>query len=293
MVSIFGKMETLQFNNPFGAPVYYKKTVTSTMDEARLLKGTMSGTVIAAGEQTAGRGRSGRPWKMDRDKNLSLTIIFRYGTIAAIPPCLTLKAGLAVSGAIEDFTALVWGTKISPLAGRVLVKWPNDIMLLDKNGRGKKTAGILTEAEDGNVYLGIGANIAQRTFPPELEEKACSIAQALVETMGQYKDTALVDEGRFSLLELILSRLKKELKTAANGLDEFNRPGHWRQRLEERLYLKDQRVCFTPGLPEEISCKPALAIEGMLKGIGQDGEILIVDHTGELHSFITGELKAY
>jgi BirA family biotin operon repressor/biotin-[acetyl-CoA-carboxylase] ligase len=306
-------METLPIRNPFGAPVYYKETVTSTMDEARMLAGAVSGTVIAADGQTAGRGRSGRPWQADSGENLSFTVVLRYGTVAAIPPCLTLRTGLAVSYAIEDFAALVQGVQLSPLAGRVLVKWPNDVMLPDRAGRGKKAVGILTEAEGGTVYIGIGVNLVRQTFPPELAGKACSIAQALAEWAGQgdlapkealaakealagkEAQAAALAEQRFTLLELILSRLHKELETA--GSDTGCGYRSLRERLEDRLYMKGQKVCFVPGLPEELSCGSAViqpaAVEGTLQGIGEGGEILITADSGETLSFITGELKVY
>ncbi|MDR0447990.1 MAG: biotin--[acetyl-CoA-carboxylase] ligase [Treponema sp.] len=278
----------LKINNPFNAPVYYKDTVTSTMDEARLLAKEASGTVIAADKQSAGRGRMGRSWMMNKGENLSFTIMLRYGTISEIPLCLTLRAGLAVSGAIEDFTTFVSGVQDSPLKGRVFIKWPNDIMLPDKEGRGKKAAGILTEAENGTVYLGIGVNLAQQSFPPELERKACSIAQVLLD-MGIYNTTiaALLAEKRFLLLEMILARLYEEQDSAGDQT--------WRQsreQLEERLYMKDRQICFIPGLPEEISGEAtADVIEGILQGIGEKGEILITAASGETASFVTGELR--
>jgi len=282
--------KTLEIHNPFGAPVYYKETVTSTMDEARLLAGPLSGTVISAGEQSAGRGRSGRPWKMNRGENLPFTIILRYGSIQEIPRCLTLRAGLAVSLAIEDFAALVRGSEVSPLANKVRIKWPNDVMLLDQNGHGLKAVGILAEAEGGSVYLGIGINIAQGSFPPELAEKACSIAQILSQSAGQGetadREAALLAEKRYILLELILARLHEELENSSHTTV--------RERLEEKLYMKGRSICFIPGLPEEISATAnPEKIEGILQGVNEDGEILITADTGETLSFVTGELKVY
>ncbi|MCL1812095.1 MAG: biotin--[acetyl-CoA-carboxylase] ligase [Treponema sp.] len=277
-------MDTLQINNPFGAPVYCKQTVTSTMDEARLLTEEKSGTVIAADKQSAGRGRSGRYWSMNKGENLSFTIKLCYRSVETIPRCLTLRTGLAVACAIEDFAAFAADSRNSPLAGRVFVKWPNDVMLLDREGRGRKAVGILTEAESGNVYIGIGVNVAQRTFPPELAQKACSIGQALSEE-NDYTDLAAeqLSEKRFVLLENILIRLFDELKTTAGESD-------WRKRLEEKLYMKDSKINFIPGVPEELSNKPVQAVKGTLLGIGKEGEIRILEDTGEVVSFSTGEL---
>ena len=296
----FSIVETLPIKNPFGAPVYYKDTVTSTMDEARLLLSGKTGTVIAADEQSAARGRSGRPWKMNRGENLSFTIMLLFPGIEAIPPALTLRTGLAAAYAIEDFITADCAAFISEShntqhelsnqpAGRVLVKWPNDVMLLDRTGQGRKSVGILTEAEGGNVYIGIGVNIAQRNFSPELAQKACSIGQVLSEENGFNELIAeqlskKLMEKRFALLEKILSYLYNELNNTAGE------PG-LQKRLEQKLYMKDRRVRFVPGPPEEQSRKPLSVIEGTLLGIGQNGEIKIVDDAGVLHSFVTGELS--
>ncbi|MDR2049531.1 MAG: biotin--[acetyl-CoA-carboxylase] ligase family protein, partial [Treponema sp.] len=216
----------LDIFNPFGAPVYYRETVTSTMDEARFLaaEGAVSGTVMAAGYQRAGRGRAGRLWNMGRKESLPFTLILRYPAVTAIPQCLTLRTGLAVSLAIEDFVEAVIPSAVP--AGRVQVKWPNDIMLIQKDGYGKKAAGILAEAtgfagdSGGMVYLGIGINVAQKGFPPELEKKACSIAGTLypersgLAALAAAACRAVLAENRFILLEKILARLYAELEVS-------------------------------------------------------------------------------
>ncbi|MCL1927853.1 MAG: biotin--[acetyl-CoA-carboxylase] ligase [Treponema sp.] len=284
-------MDTLQINNPFGVPVYFQETVKSTMDEARLLTGERSGTVIVADEQSAGRGRSGRRWNMNKGENLSFTIMFCYGSIEAIPRCLTLRTGLAVACAIEDFTAFFIDSYSLPpgngaaVAGVCMVKWPNDVMLLDREGQGRKAAGILTEADNGTVYIGVGVNIVQRDFPPELAHKACSIGQVLSEENDQNKlITEHLLEKRFILLEKILFRLFDELEND-NGKSD------WRNRLEEKLYMKNRKITFVPGLPEELSNKPVPAIEGTLLGIGEEGEIRILEDTGKVVSYANGELR--
>jgi BirA family transcriptional regulator, biotin operon repressor / biotin---[acetyl-CoA-carboxylase] ligase len=278
----------LSVRNPFGAPVYYRETVTSTMDEARLCKDGASGTVIAAGGQTAGRGRSGRPWQTNSGESLSFTVVLHYGTVAAIPPCLTLRAGLAASRAIEDFAAFVQGAQVSPLAGRVLLKWPNDVMLQDLANRSRKAVGILTEAEGGTVYLGMGVNITQKSFPPEIQEKACSIAQIVSQINGTDETFLTMSQQRFTLLELLLLRLYEEFQ-AAGSLASLG-------FIEERLYMKGRRVTFISGQPEELSaasCTNPEKTEGILQGVNQKGEICITTDSGETISFITGELKVY
>jgi BirA family biotin operon repressor/biotin-[acetyl-CoA-carboxylase] ligase len=268
-------MKTLDCPNPFGAPVYHEETVSSTMDLARLLarRGEPHGTVIAADYQEAGRGRTGRSWKMDKGQNLSFTILLRC---PALPPALTLKAGLALSLALEDFAP--------PLAGRVRVKWPNDVMLLGGNGAGtgaRKAAGVLAEAEGPAVYLGIGVNLGQREFPEELRDKAGSVLGALEELRPGEGGAApdLPARAPLRLLEKILPRLHGELEAAVP----------WKERLEERLFMRGEQVVFVNG-----AAGSGDLVEGLLCGIGGGGELLLLPRgAAEPRPFVTGELRVY
>ncbi|MDR2553071.1 MAG: biotin--[acetyl-CoA-carboxylase] ligase family protein [Treponema sp.] len=283
--------------NPFGAPVYRRETLGSTMDEARILaaRGAEHGTVIAADYQTAGRGRGGRSWLMKAGENLSFTVILRYPG-SGIPPCLTLRAGLALSLAVEDFAPA--------LRGKTAVKWPNDLMLMQSGGPGRKAAGILAEASGGTVYLGMGINVAQTAFPPGLEDKAVSIAGTLAGLWGNDPppagmDAAALGEKRFVLLEAILLRLREELE--APGDKTAGSPLSWQGRLEERLYMKGRQVRFIPGAPRDPEQgdvpggSPASGepVEGILLGTAAGGEILIAPASGGIVSFAAGELRVY
>jgi BirA family biotin operon repressor/biotin-[acetyl-CoA-carboxylase] ligase len=244
------------------------------MDEARALAGSgaASGTVIAAGSQEAGRGRAGRPWRSGGG-NLFFTVFLRCAGYAAVPRALTLRTGLAVSLGIEDFAP--------GLSGAVNVKWPNDIMLLGPEGRGRKAAGILTELKapagaaagaagrDAVVFIGIGVNVAERDFPPELRRRATSLALEC----GQ---TGPVPE----LLEKILLHLHREFAGE-------KAPADWRERLDARLYMRGRWVRFIDGAADS-----GRLVEGILEGIGNDGELLI-SRDGITGSFVTGELDVY
>jgi BirA family biotin operon repressor/biotin-[acetyl-CoA-carboxylase] ligase len=270
-------VKTLGIVNPFGAPVYYRKIVSSTMDEARLLAaaGESHGTVIAADFQEAGRGRTrGRIWAAEPGKNLLFTIILRYPDLQSIPRAITLRAGLALSLAVEDFAPA--------LAGLVTVKWPNDLMLDHGTGAARKAAGILTEAEDGAVFIGIGVNVAQTEFSGNLRSGAASIRLALAGTGAppREEEAAGSPEARFRLLERILSRLRRELEPGGGD-------GDWRRRLEDRLYLLGRELRFAPG-----SADSGELIEGRLAGIGPEGELRIIPRgEAKARSFVTGELR--
>jgi BirA family biotin operon repressor/biotin-[acetyl-CoA-carboxylase] ligase len=253
-------MQRLSVFNPFNAPVFHEDTVDSTMEVSRVLarNGELHGAVIAADFQSAGRGRlKERAWQMDRGINLAFTVLLRFPGIEDIPPALTLRTGLAVSLAIEDFAPA--------LVGSVLIKWPNDVLI------GKaKAVGILAEADGGNVHIGIGVNVGQKQFPDFLRGKATSIALAA----GQ----EIADGERYTLLEKILTRLHAEIGDHANG---------WRERIEARLYQRGRPVCFAEGPADS-----GKTVTGILSGIGPGGELLLMPDGGtEMASFTTGELR--
>jgi BirA family biotin operon repressor/biotin-[acetyl-CoA-carboxylase] ligase len=180
-----------------------------------------------------------------------------------MPSALTLRAGLAVSLAVEDLAPVLTG-------GAVKVKWPNDVMI-----NGRKAAGILTEADGETVYIGVGVNVAQKEFPGQYRSRAGSIIQSF---------PSLSENARFDLLEKILSRLYAEIEKPQPAGTES-----WRECLLERLYKKGETVTFAEGAADSENI-----IEGILSGLGPGGELLIIPNGEEKErSFITGELRVY
>jgi BirA family biotin operon repressor/biotin-[acetyl-CoA-carboxylase] ligase len=117
---------------------------------------------ITAKRQTAGRGRRGRTW-VSEPGNLYASLLL---TDPAPPECcaeLSFVAALALHDAI--------GRRIPGLANRLVLKWPNDL-LIDRN----KFAGILIEGERANVVIGIGVNCAHH--PGGTDTPATDLAAA-------------------------------------------------------------------------------------------------------------------
>jgi len=257
-------MKKLEVSNPFNAPVFHEETVSSTMDVSKklALEGAAHGTVITADFQGSGRGRGRmRTWEMERGLNLPFTVLLKYCNIDDIPKAITLRTGLAVSLAIEEAIPL--------LQGKVFVKWPNDIII-----NGKKAAGILCEASEGNVHIGIGINVLQREFPAHLQKKATSL---LLEARGIEQEAGNGEKFKYILLEKIIAHLFNELETENS----------WKECLQKRIYKIGEQVTFIDG-----GADSGKEIKGCLSGISDSGELLITpngSHTPE--SFITGELK--
>ena len=117
------------------------------------------GTVAVADVQTAGRGRLGRTWEAPPRSAVLASVLLRPPAGRPLPQ-LALVAGVAVADALEELTGLA-----------VQIKWPNDVML-----RRTKVAGILAEARDGAVVLGIGINVNQTR--EQLPERGGSLRTA-------------------------------------------------------------------------------------------------------------------
>ena len=156
-------MEQIPIRNPFpGAKAFLVAATPSTQEEAKALAsaGYPAGSLVAAEEQSSGRGRfRGRSWESEAGRNLLFTLYL--GKVA--PPGLPIRIGLALRRAICDYAA-----PLAPGFGsRLRLKWPNDLMIDDR-----KAAGILCEAAASGVFAGVGLNCNQDSFPPGLEGRA-------------------------------------------------------------------------------------------------------------------------
>lgn len=142
-------------------PVSYFETIDSTMLEAARLAeaGCEPGTVVIAGEQTAGQGRQGRRWHSEPNSGLYVSIVLRPDLQAESLPVLTLALGLAVAEAVGEATGLTCD-----------LRWPNDVML-----ESRKVAGILVQLINAAAVAGIGINVNHARFPPEIAAEATSL----------------------------------------------------------------------------------------------------------------------
>jgi BirA family transcriptional regulator, biotin operon repressor / biotin---[acetyl-CoA-carboxylase] ligase len=106
------------------------------------------GTVAVTEHQTSGRGRLGRVWVDAPGGSLLCSIVLRPRRPVHEWPTFTLVAGEAAAAAVEV------------VAGRrPEIKPPNDLLL-----DGGKLAGILAEAQDGRIVLGIGVNVSAAPY---------------------------------------------------------------------------------------------------------------------------------
>src|SRR3954447_26503838 len=155
--------------------------------------GGADGAVLVADHQTAGRGRLDRSSHAPAEGSLLLSVLFRPDPDGAA--LLTTAVGVAAAEACRMVA------DVAPL-----LKWPNDLVVVDTDGSVRKLSGILAEstATDGAldvVVVGLGLNV---NWPApdsgELPDDLASTATALNHLCGH-----LVD--REELLIALLQRL--------------------------------------------------------------------------------------
>lgn len=167
----------------FGRDYHYVERCESTQ---RLLpEDAAEGVVAATDEQTAGRGRLDRDWVAPPATSVLASIVLRPNVPPQNLPELSLVAGRACAAAIAE----VGGVQAE-------VKWPNDVLV-----NGRKVAGILAEAREGRVVLGIGINVTQQAgdLPERPEYPATSL---LVESGRRVQ--------RAELIAAFLAHLERE-----------------------------------------------------------------------------------
>jgi BirA family biotin operon repressor/biotin-[acetyl-CoA-carboxylase] ligase len=165
----------------FGRVYRYAERSAST--QRLLAEEDAEGTVAVAEEQTEGRGRLGRSWHAPPRTSVLVSVLLRPTVDSARLPELSLLAGGAVAQAIAEVTG------IEPA-----IKFPNDVLI-----GGRKVAGILAEASEGRVVLGIGVNTNQTDA--ELPEETHHPPTSLRVEVGEPVDRA-------RLLVAILAQLE-------------------------------------------------------------------------------------
>ena len=224
--------------------VIWLDTIDSTNSEAlRRLADVTSGTVIAAREQTAGRGQRGNTWFTQPEQNLTFSIVLKFADAfpAARAVALNYLSSLAVAEFLRSF-----GVACE-------IKWPNDVYV----GK-RKICGILIENQLGadglaSSVIGIGININQREFP--------QLANATSLALCTGKDEAL-EEVLAVFLEIFEGMLSR-----------LDSPELW-ERYASRLYRLGKTARYYDILREE-------EFEGVIQGVEPDGRLCILDAGGE------------
>ena len=241
------------------AEIIWMDTVDSTSDELRRrIPHAENLTVVAAVEQTAGRGQRGNKWLTRPGENITLSVLVRPGN-DGIPP---LKASDAFR--LTACTALSVAEYISSKGVRCSVKWPNDIYCGDRKISGMLIESSLSEGYITNSIIGIGINLNQTAFPPEVFNPT-----SLKRITGSDYDIRIESEILVGIL------LKNLLSLDSPSLmPDFN----------SSLYRKDGFYSFT-------DCSDGTTFEAKIDKVDTSGKLHLTLKNGRSKSFSFKEVS--
>lgn len=208
---------------------------------------------VSAGSQPQGRGRQGKSWESEPDKNLLFSVLL----YPQIHPSMQFDVCRSVSVAVAEFIKETFSIE------NVYIKWPNDIYINDK-----KLVGILIEhflSQDIINYsvAGIGININQKEF-----------SSALPNPTSIYLETGEVHSLEFCL-EKVMDKIKQVFMRHADILEK--------QYMD---YLYKQNV-FSQYILPKISDEPLLL---KITGVNKMGLLQLEDKENRLYSCAFNEV---
>lgn len=226
--------------------VIWLDSIDSTNSEAlRRLQELSDGTVLAAREQTAGRGQRGNTWFSAPGENLTFSIVLKN---------LPLNASQAVR--LNYMTSVAVASYLESQDVEAAIKWPNDIYV-----GGKKICGMLIEnvmGPGGEVkasVIGIGININQKDFPQLANATSLSLC-----TGKAYEPEA--ELGKFlSLFEGLQVNAPELFASYSARLFRCGVPATYHDLLTDREY------------------------RGVIKGVEADGRLHILEEGGGDHYY--------
>jgi len=246
---------------PGWSVAWLDSTASTNADlQQHLRRGGAGPALVGSHEQTAGRGRAGRPWRT----RVGDALLFSCGWQAAIPPSrlppLSLIAGVA---ACEALSGLLGSHADSALA----LKWPNDVQW-----NTAKLAGILVETATVpapgrmGLILGIGINL----------RGAAALSRALGREVADWAQTGGADDPVRLAGAVARSWDTAIAQYAAEGFDPFQaRFARW-----DALYGQSVRVMD----------HGHVLFEGRARGVDAGGRLL-VDTGDGLRAVTVGDIS--
>ena len=226
--------------------------VESTMTIAARLaaEGCPSGTIVVADEQTAGIGRHGHTWISEKGTGLYVSIVLRLPMEARALPVVMLALGLAAQEAIAEVSSLAPD-----------LRWPNDVLI-----GGRKCGGILAQLEGDAIVAGIGINVAQTSFPPDLDTPA----------------TSLLLQGASVGREEMLVTLADAVDRCCRVLTEDGSTAILRMFEASSSYARGRRVRVE---------QAGETIEGVTQGLDHSGFLVLRQDNGRLATILAGGVR--
>lgn len=232
---------------------------TNTHLLQRLYRGERlaSGFVLAAREQTAGRGRYQRQWIAQANENLTFSFLLITKATVSQLTSIPIAISLGVSDALK-----IYGMSTQ-------TKWPNDVLI-----DGAKICGMLLERSDKKqpdgtaIVIGIGLNV-------NMDATTAALIDRPVTSMR-------LETGREYDLEQVLEQV---LSSTAPWIDRWESEGF------PALRTAWEHRCVYIG--EEISVGEGDDVKtGVLVGFGDCGQLLLREPDGQVSEIWAGDVAA-
>lgn len=214
------------------------------------------GAVFLAEHQAAGRGRRGNTWVSPFGASISLSLVWDFDRGAQSLEGLSLAIGIGVRRALLE----------SGLAN-IALKWPNDIYVSER-----KLGGILLEitgdpAGECSVIVGVGINVRMPEHrEPGIDQPWTDLHRELPELPSRNQ---------------IVSSLLEELIPIVST---YQREGFapYRQEWMSADLFRNRQVSLI---------HQKTRVSGVVHGVGENGALLLRLPSGEVRSFIGGEIS--
>jgi BirA family biotin operon repressor/biotin-[acetyl-CoA-carboxylase] ligase len=261
----------------FAGHLHHLTTTPSTNEVAA--KAALAGARIGvwiADQQLAGRGRGRNTWHSPAGSGLYMTAL----VAPPVPMQAALSLSLRVAIAAQSAIASVFGFQ---RPSQIDIRWPNDLMLARKDGPARKVGGILIDTASNPAsatrpatlryaVIGIGINVNQTSFPPELDAIATSLRREFSDPSQPFR--------REPLAAAILIALDAELRALAT---DNLQPATCNLSLYSTwLTGKRVRVEARDGVP---------SYTGTTAGLNPQGFLLVAGDDGQIHTVLSGGLR--
>ncbi len=209
----------------------------------------LPGMTIVAQKQTGGKGQRGKKWIDTPGESLLMSIITDPERLITDQFIFNCSIAVAIANVLQKFHNN-WDVRI---------KWPNDIIINDKKAGGILIENILRGSNWTNSVIGLGLNVKQENFPPELP----------------FATSLKIESGiDFDLVQLRDSLRENIISTAMNSL-----PGEITLNLyNEYLYKRGLKQSFSNGNQEWNTTILNVKPDGTLQVQLEDGTIVYYHH---------------
>lgn len=161
------------------------------------------GTCVVCNRQLKGRGRLGREWYSQDNKNIAMSVLLRPAVNPNDAQGFALLTGICVYEVLTGY-----------VDKKLMIKWPNDIMIDNK-----KVCGILTEMTSeidqiNCLIIGIGINVHSR------REKIITEITGIATTIEDELIDKTIKLDRAKIIRTLLDKIENEYTKNRNGLNK-------------------------------------------------------------------------